>query len=91
MGHIIDSKDIKNKSRETTPHAWALDNAKVLAYGVPFALTRIDEYEKALMRIYEICDVPTLMVGDHERIANIVRNVLLRAEDLRIEDLKGLF
>jgi hypothetical protein len=42
----IDSAHIKNSGRVETPHAWALDNASVLAECVPAALDLIKMYQQ---------------------------------------------
>lgn len=44
--------EIRNLGRTETPHAWALDNARVLAEGLPVLLDLVDALRRQFIKIY---------------------------------------
>jgi len=53
---MINPKDIKNEGRELTPHAWAFENAALLAEGIPVFLDIVTKYESTLRRLILLDD-----------------------------------
>lgn len=73
-------KQVRNLGRVETPHAWAFDNAELLAGSLPVLMHLISNYEKALLRITSIRDA--------DWMAEIARNALSDVNNDLIDRLK---